>query len=637
MSGVRAALLVMLTLGGATPALAQPGRLGQPPVPDPAWRPIELRYSLLDADPQLTIEPGRVAVLTFDTRAPTPPAALCCGLLLPGRALRLPQYCRVIREEGFADARLHHTLRIDLAELEGRCGDLLPALRETRGGTIDALLEVYDPRLQQEAGLPLRFAYRDTVRVACLSDGPWIDIVDGTRAVLSWGTDLPARGAVRCWSAAAGGEARPTIDVPAGVRHRVELAGLVAGGTYRYTIALDDPDDASHSVLEGPFTFRVPALDEDFLFAVISDSQAGTGPGDSRGGGVNLRMLRTLGRDAILRGASFLVSGGDMADGQATVAADIRRQWTTWKRGASFIGARLPVYEAIGNHETCRRVYGDSVPRASFDGSAGESVEAMFSEYFAGPANGPPRESPDAPEYGSTAYAFRWGRALFLVLNTTYWTSTAPEVLGGNLAGYVMDQQLLWAEDRLREATKDPTVAHVFAVFHIPAFPCDGHQNDGMWYSGGDPAKNRGPHGESIDRSYVIAQRDRLWGAFARCPKMRAVFNGHEHNYARLLVQATTPVHADGSAQPAFVHPVWQCIAGGCGGSLYPRTGDAPWTGEIAASALGHHYLLIGVSGDDVALFAIAETGDEIDGCLLAERGRPSGRAITLEAWRARR
>lgn len=609
-------------------------------MPDPGWRPLEVRYSLLEADPSLTIEPGRVAVLAFDTRVPTPRTALSCGLLLPGRALRMPQYCRVFREEGPSDELLHHTLRIDLAQLESRCGDLLPGLREARGGTIDALLEVYDPRLQQGAGLPLRFAYRDTVRVACLSDGPWIDIVDGTRAVLSWGTDLPVRGSVRCWSAtaaAAAAEARPSIDFPEGVRHRVELTGLAAGETYRYAIALDERGDPLRSSTEGPFTLRVPVPAEDFLFAVISDNQAGTGPGESRALGVNLRVLRTLGRDAIERGAAFALFCGDMADGQATVAADIRRQWDTWKRGASFIGARLPCYEAAGNHEACRHTYGDSVPRASFDGSGSESVEAMFTAHFAGPDNGPLRESPDAPEYGSTAYSFRWGRALFLVLNTSYWTSNAPEVLGGNLAGYVMDGQLAWVEGLLREAEDDPAVAHVFAAFHMPAFPCDGHRNDSMWYSGGDPAKNHGPHGESIDRSYVLARRDRLWGAFARCRKMRAVFNGHEHNYARLLVRSTTPVHPDGSAEPGFVRPVWQCICGGGGGSSYPLSSEVPWAGEVAASRMGHHYLLIGVSGGDVALFAIGETGEEFDGCLLAEQGRVSDRAITLGEWRARR
>lgn len=626
--------LLGLLLAVASPAFAQPGRLGQPPLQDPAWRLLEVRYGLLDADPQLTLEPGRVAVLSFDTRVPTPRAALSCGLLLPGRALRQPQYCRVFREEGSADGVLHHTLRIDLAELESRCGDFLPTLRETRSGTIEALLEVYDPRLQQGAQLPLRFAYRDTVRVPCLSDGPWIDIVDATRAVLSWGTDLPARGTVS-WGSVTAAE-RPAIEFPAGMRHRVELTDLAAGETYHYAIALADSGDASRGSAEGPFEFRVPRPNEDFLFAVINDSQAGTGPGDSRASGVNLRILRTLGRDAIERGAAFIVSCGDMADGQATVAADIRRQWDTWKRGASFIGARLPVYEAIGNHETCRHVYGDSVPRASFDGPAGESVEAMFSAHFAGPANGPPRERPEAPEYGSTVYAFRWGSALFLVLNTTYWTSTAPEVLGGNLAGYVMDGQLAWVEARLREAADDPTVAHVFAAFHMPAFPCDGHRRDAMWHSGGDPALNHGPRGEPIDRSYVLARRDRLWGAFARSGKLRAVFNGHEHNYTRLLVRPTTPVHPDGSAEPGFVHPVWQCIAGGAGGSAYRPGGEVPWAGEVSASAMGHHYLLLGVSGGDVALFAIGETGELIDGVLLAEDGRVSERAITLDAWRAR-
>ena len=633
---ILATVALGLSLAGAAAVLAQSGRLGQRPVLEPTWRPLEIRYSLLDTDPCITIGPGRIASLAFDTRVPTPRAALACGLLLPGRALRAPQYCRVIPEEGDSDSLIRHLIRIDLEKLEARCGDFLPGLREARGGTIEALLEVHDPRLQQGAALPLRFAYRDTSRVPCLSDGPWIDVVDGTRAVLSWGTDLPVRGRVRYSIAADTATAGPVIDFHEGVRHRVELAGLTPGVTYRYTILLDDPRMRPDSLIEGPFSFRVPATDEAFLFAVIGDSRAGPGPGESRAGGVNARVLRTLCRDAVERGAAFALFSGDMADGETTVAADVRRQWETWKRGATFVSDRLPFYESVGNHESCPQVYGDSIPRAAFDREGAESIEAMFSEFFAGPRNGPPRENPDAPEYGETVYSFRWGRSLFLVLNTYYWVSTGPETFGGNLAGYVMDRQLSWAEGLLRAAADDSTVGHVFVLLHHPPFPCGGHLHDSMWYHGGSAEKNRGPHGEPIDRSYVLARRDRLWGAFARCGKLRAVFAGHEHNYSRLLVRATTPVHPDGGAEPSFTHPVWQCVSGGCGAPSYARDEEVPWAGEIAAFSMVSHYLLIGVSGDDVALFALGETGEQIDGGLLAENGRVSETAITLSEWRAR-
>jgi hypothetical protein len=95
-------------------------------------------------------------------------------------------------------------------------------------------------------------------------------------------------------------------------------------------------------------------------------------------------------------------------------------------------------------------------------------------------------------------------------------------------------------------------------------------------------------------------------------------------------------VHPDGSPEPSFTHPVWQCVSGGCGAPSYARNREVPWAGEIAAFSMVSHYLLVGVSGGDVALFALGETGEEIDGCLLAENGRISDRAIRLDEWRAR-
>jgi hypothetical protein len=572
-----------------------------------------------------------VAVVSFDTRVPTPPAALACGVLPPDRPLRVPQFCRVVREEGGPDARTHHEIRVDLAQLEERCGDLDPGLREATGGTVEVEIEIHDPRLQQGIVVPLRFAYRGARRVPCLSDGPWFDVVDSTRAVISWGTDRPARGVVRY---ASGGATR-ALAFPAGRRSRVELTGLAPGEPCRYRITLVDPAGPD-SVDLGPFTLRTPRPDEPFLFAVFGDSRAGPGPGEARGNGVNLRTLRALCRAAAEDGAAFVLFSGDMADGQTTRPADLLRQWGAWKSGADILSHRLPVYETVGNHEACRRVDGDSVPRVVFDREGAESAAALFTEVFAAPANGPARESPEAPEYGSTAYSFRWGRALFLVLNTCFWLSSAPEACGGNLDGYVMDRQLEWVERTVREGTADPAVDHVFAMFHDPAFPCGGHLHDSMWYSGGDPAQNRGPRGEPVDRSYVLARRDRLWGAFARSGKARAVFAGHEHNYSRLLVGPATPVRPDGGAQPAFTHPVWQCVSGGGGAPTYARGTAVPWAKEIAAFSQRNHYVLVGVDGGDVGLFAIDDAGAEIDGRLIAADGRVADRPLTLAEWRAR-
>ena len=74
-----------------------------------------------------------------------------------------------------------------------------------------------------------------------------------------------------------------------------------------------------------------------------------------------------------------------------------------------------------------------------------------------------------------------------VVLNSDYWfapsVAASPES-GGNLHGYLMDQQIAWLEKTLGELERNKTIDHVFLTVHTPLFPNGGHVGDAMWYSG---------------------------------------------------------------------------------------------------------------------------------------------------------
>ena len=56
--------------------------------------------------------------------------------------------------------------------------------------------------------------------------------------------------------------------------------------------------------------------------------------------------------------------------------------------------------------------------------------------------------------------------------------------MGGNIHGYVIDNQLKWLKETLGKLEKDNHIDHVFVTIHTPFFPSGGHVYDDMWYNG---------------------------------------------------------------------------------------------------------------------------------------------------------
>ncbi len=591
-------LVVLLPLTSA-----QPGHVGSPPR-TPRLVPAQVFRLILAAPPDVLIQDkGAKAVLTFRTRRPTPGATCYYGTYMPDQVLPTPRY-RWMSVEALEKNSTSHAISLDFARMNHARYDLA-GFKKNRGGVVCYRLEIQDPGNQVTRFLEGRFAVSAGERIPCVVEGPFVDLVTETTAVISWRTDLPSGGAV-----VADGRGFPSSK-KAGLRHEVGLDGLEAGKRCRYRVEVRMGKKAFPG---RPFWFETPAPDSKTLtFAFMSDSRAGYGSGERAMDGVNVRMLRTLSRHAYHQGAELMLFGGDLINGGVTSEEEFRRQLRTWKSAVECVGHYIPIYEGMGNHESLvdlgklvTRTRGadgketENVSLLAFDKPGASSAEAVFADEFVNPPGAPTPEHEKAPPYEESVYAFDRSGIRFISFNTNYWYCNRPEEFGGNLEGYVLDNQLCWIQERLEEAARGESVRHVFLFAHDPAFPCGGHVHDGQWYHGGAPLKNGG-----IDRTYVVKRRDALWKAVARCPKVAAVLFGHEHNYSRTRIDKTL--------NPEFKHPVWQIVSGGCGAPYYARDRATPWDKNVAAFSAQQHYCLFRVDGDRVLLEVYGETGERID------------------------
>ncbi len=616
-------------------AVDEAGRTGKPMTPPDTEVIAQTPNYLFTADPTVRGGERGVFVLRFETATPTLPARLYYGSFLPDQETPLPRYRQFASEDGDAPTTAH-SIEVDVTRLERPVVDAA-GLGPNGGGIVCYRIEVFweetpqGSRRNTSVFYDGRFAYRREgemaspdsryERIACVVEGPFVDQVAQTRAVVSWRSDLPVPGSVVF-------DDRKVFSPTLTTWHEVTVDGLRPGSKYAYTVA-PNGGQASPS-----FTFETQGVTEDrFTFAFMSDSREGVGGGEAAYGGVNLRIIREFALDAYRRGARFYLFGGDLVNGYTTSEVDMRMQLRAWKTAWEPVGGHRSIFECPGNHEALlnvrqppesglgpdgtaavsRRIYfnkRDGLPDPYIPGRIQKSMETVFSEEFVNPENGPAHgESslgPLAPPYRENVYYFDWGNSRFIAFNNNYAYCSLPEDFGGNLEGYVLDEAVEWLKGVLDDAASNRRIRHVFLFAQEPIFPNGGHLSDAMWYNGGAPS----PTG--WDRSYVIRQRNRLWSMIASNPKCIAFLAGDEHNYSRTLITAETPVNPDGSADKAFEFPVWHLTSGGCGAPYYAQQ-ETPWTRDVFKFSAQQQYLLIHVDGDRVRLETIGIGGIPVD------------------------
>ncbi len=598
----------------------------------------------LKGEPVVTEFKGAKAVVEFETVNPVSPALIYFGTALPTQKLGAAYYRKEAKEKPLKKKTFFtsHRVKLNIAKLEKTLYDSV-GLIEKGGGTIYCRITAYDPSVQHSRFHDFRFRYRrqgpvksgNYTLTCALIEGPMVDCVTPSSAVISWKTDResPGRAVIE------GGQ---TISSPAARIHEVPLTGLKPDTRYSYRV--DYSEDRGTSTA---FSFRTapePGSRKPFSFGFMSDSRVGVGGGENAINGVNTKILAQFTAALYNHGARFICFGGDLVNGYTSERYNFDMQLAAFKRAVGPVGASLPIYEAMGNHEMIGDFfqYPDSRSEGDHflvgtDRRGKESAEAIFAGHVVNPKGSiygfsarPEKRlegtggTPVGPAYDETVYSFNYGNAHFTILNTNYWTTMikgapgttgkyankrqnaeALKVFGGTREGYIRDNQIEWFKRDLSAAEADEDIDWIFVIFHEPPYPCGGHLSDVMYWGYNGQGDRDGLNDHSQPCGDVLDMRDRVMETVCGYEKVVAVMCGDEHNYSRTLI--------DSGLNSRYRYPVWQIISGGVGAPYYSQDKSASWTSNVAAFTAARNYCLFSVDGDSVRLFVFGEDGRIIE------------------------
>ncbi|MDP8208304.1 MAG: metallophosphoesterase [Candidatus Electryonea clarkiae] len=568
------------------------GKVGQIPNYPPDSLKIEDNDLFLLAEPKIELSEDLKATITFQTAVPCPAARVYFGIYEPDQLLRLPRYRPTVAEslDGYST---DHSITLDLTILMKPYFDIT-GIKENNGGLVAYRIEIFHPGWASSRFYNFRFRFKDADLVPTIIEGPFIDQVSETRVIISWDTNREVSGALLI-----GSNYFSTIEHKKLTHFEMEINDLLPGREYSYQIEIRDGEQVTTSP---EYFFRTPESNlTRFSFAVMGDSREGVGGGESAYGGTNYKVITRFVMDAYNKGADFIIFTGDLVNGYTTSTTDFEMQLKAYKDAIESVGHLIPVYEVLGNHEIVRDVFSlENGKRVQFDKRGTESSEVFFANAFVNPANGPEPSLKGTPPYLENVYFFDYGRCRFVIMNNNYWWSKYPEEYGGNLEGYVLDDQYEWLKTTFNDAASDDNIDHVFLYAQEPMFPNTVHAKDGMWYHGGDPAKNKG-----IDRRYVVTRRDEIWREFVMTGKAIAGNFGDDHCYHRTLISSTLNTE--------FINPVWQLVSGGAGAPYYAQNKDVPWVDDVKKYSTQMNYTLFRVDGNKVMLEVYGFTGELIE------------------------
>lgn len=605
-------MLIICLSAFSFPAFAEDGKLGWNPTYPELPQKQNISDYVLAGKVNATVDAAdKEAMLCFYTAAPMNNATVYYGLNVPEQKVVIPQalsqYRYSRKEASQSESKVHEIMLNldDLPELENESSNFTK-----EGGIVEYCVSLPNSRMKIPVQYSGRFRIdKDYNQVPCVVEGPFVDLPKSYGATISFETDRPTKASVNI-------DGQLYSDGLMADHHEIEVTGLEADAYYDYYLIIDDQRDLkAYRFKTAPF-LGSPR----FKFAFMSGSLGGLDQGRACvAGGVDRDTLSRLMVDGHNRGADLAIFGGDLVDGYCTVEDDYRLQLKAWKDASELIGSALPIYEAVGNHEALMDVYEDgSTYGICFDKPDGpaKSAEAVFAEEFVNPRDSFPKpENTTAPSYSENAYYFDYANSRFIVLNTDYWYSSDPTSHGGNLEGYVMDNQLRWLGYLLDDAGENPYIKHIFLIGHEPLFPNDGSGSTAV--------------------PYLSQRREALWELLSQSSKFAAAFFGHENNYNRMKVDDKMPlssggISSGGTKRSDFKYPAWQIVSGNVGSSSH-ALGNAPWKSEVEAFYSDKHYCLVSVNGDKIELQVISESGDVVDECML-KVGPSSPMAVELNS-----
>ncbi len=419
--------------------------------------------------------------------------------------------------------------------------------------------------------------------IPTLIEGPFINILEADGAVISFTTNLPVQATVLV-----GG--RAFADKAATTQHEIKVTGLQPNTNYDYTVRYGD--------LSQNYSFKTalkPGAKTAFTFAYASDSRNGAGGGERNVHGANFYIMKKIAALAHQQNAAFLQITGDLINGYLTHRGQMDLQYANWKRSVQPWGHHFPIIATMGNHEAFMHVFRDTVENRTYTIDrfpfATESAEKVFADHFVNPLNGPKSEDGskydpnpnemDFPSYEENVFYYTYGNVAMVVLNSDYWYAPSlsqSDHIGGNLHGYIMDNQMVWLEETIAKLEKDRSVQHIFLTLHTPFFPNGGHVGDDMWYRGSNRFRPN-VAGQPVDVG-IIERRDQLLDILInRSKKTVAILTGDEHNYNKLELRPETNTYPDDWDKPKLQRSrtIWQ-INNGAAGAPYYAQEQTPWT-----------------------------------------------------------
>ncbi len=424
-----------------------------------------------------------------------------------------------------------------------------------------------------------------------IKEGPFVDKITENSAVISWDTSVPTKGKVMV-------NGKKYTSDEEDTQHEIKVDNLNPEKKYDYIVENTDVNDDYTWKYNSQFTTE--SNDDKFKFTYMSDSR---GTDEKEGlnayaNTFNYEMVSNLLLDTYERDTEFIIYGGDLVAGYANNVSDFKMQLDAFKDATELIGSEIPIYELMGNHESVYTSYDDgSTYSIQFDKEGDNSAESIFAKEFVNFENGPKPEHETAPSYKENAYYFDYDNTRFIALNTHYWWNSNPEKYGGNLDGFIMENQMNWVKDKIKSAENNSQIDHIIPIMHSPPFPNSGHIDDSMWYEG--------------QKEYVLEMRDELWNTFADSSKTNIVLASHEHNYQKTLITPETPVKANMSSGD-YSNSVWQIVSAGAGAPKYEQS-YGPWSSYVQEFIEENNYIQFDVDGKELTLKAIDSKGNKID------------------------
>jgi hypothetical protein len=202
-------------------------------------------------------------------------------------------------------------------------------------------------------------------------------------------------------------------------------------------------------------------------------------------------------------------------------------------------------------------------------------------------------------------------------LNSDYFYAPSTKLVrrtSGNIHGFIMDKQLEWLEETVRELEQDSAIDHIFVTQHTPWFPNGGHVSDDMWYNGNNQIR---PFVAS--RPYykgIIERRDQMLDIMVnQSTKVRALLTGDEHNYNRLHLTPETTIYPEQYFFPKveLTRSLYQ-INNGAAGAPYYAQEQTPWTSWVSNFTTQNALVFFHVNGDSIEVEVLnPDTLEEVD------------------------